>query len=662
MQNIYYSNLLNISKINKNILTLLSFITLSIYSQDHIPIEPNLTEQNLLFFIQQNYTPENIPNYNSSRDIILSILDQFNNQISCVYSGYTIDMIGGYCNCENANDICNETNSNEECNNNNGNWILESDPSVEAYYKDINIEHTWPRSKGAEYGNPKSDMHHLFPTKSNINSSRGNDPFADIPDSETHKWYRNTEILYDIPLENIEQYAEKFNPENQPEMEKFEPKEEHKGNVARAMFYFFAIYNDSADVEFWNIQKPILIDWHYNDPVDNEEFERTELISEYQDDLINPFILDSTLARRIWYYNEISSNPNVSFNMSQLYIEESNLEIPIQLNYQNPNFIQDAIIQINFFNSTINNEEFSLSQSLFTFSNQNPLMQELIIFIEDDEIYEGFEKLILEIEIISSSDDFEIGNPGIFILNIHENDLPKVVITEVMINPQNISDSEGEWFEIFIENEIPINFKNWLIKDNDTDDFLILENHIIQNYTYAVFSKNSNPNSNGGILNAIEYDEINLANNGDEIHLVSPEGFTADSIWWDNGVQFPFGNGTSMALIDYRLDNLNPTNWQESNLIFSSGDFGTPGLENCFHPEFYDECGICGGDGQSCSLLLGDVNSDNIINIVDIIILVGYILGNELPNNNQLYVSDINQDSVLNVVDIIQIIDIILTN
>ena len=127
-------------------------------------------------------------------------------------------------------------------------------------------------------------------------------------------------------------------------------------------------------------------------------------------------------------------------------------------------------------------------------------------------------------------------------------------------------------------------------------------------------------------------------------------------------MQFPFGNGTSMALIDYRLDNLNPTNWQESNLIFSSGDFGTPGLENCFHPEFYDECGICGGDGQSCSLLLGDVNSDNIINIVDIIILVGYILGNELPNNNQLYVSDINQDSVLNVVDIIQIIDIILTN
>ena len=170
MQKNNYSNFLNISRITEYVISMFSVFTLSIYSQDHTIIESSLTEDNLLFFIQENYTPENIPSYNASRDIILSNLDNHINQISCVYSGYTIDMIGGYCNCDNGNNNCDETDSPNECITNNGNWIEEPDPSVEAYYKDINIEHTWPRSMGAEYGNPKSDMHHLFPTKSNINS------------------------------------------------------------------------------------------------------------------------------------------------------------------------------------------------------------------------------------------------------------------------------------------------------------------------------------------------------------------------------------------------------------------------------------------------------------------------------------------------------------
>ena len=42
------------------------------------------------------------------------------------------------------------------------------------------------------------------------------------------------------------------------------------------MFYFYAIYEDSADVDFWNIQRSTLLDWHYNDPVDDLEFARSE--------------------------------------------------------------------------------------------------------------------------------------------------------------------------------------------------------------------------------------------------------------------------------------------------------------------------------------------------------------------------------------------------
>lgn len=646
---------------NLKIIPMIGFIIQLSFSIENIIIEPNLTEYNLSYYIQQNFTAENIPNYDNSRDIIFGTLDNENSQISCVYSGYSINLIGGYCNCENGSNNCNETDSQEICYSNNGNWIFEDDPSVEAYYKGLNVEHTWPRSKGAEYGNPKSDLHHLFPTKSNINSSRGNDPFDEIPDVETHKWYRNSEILFEIPQLNINDYAEKLNPENQPYAERFEPKEDHKGNVARAMFYFYAIYKDSADVDFWNIQKSVLLNWHYLDPVDELELNRTEQIATFQDNIKNPFVLDSTLARRIWFYHENAGNTQISFITQQTSVQESNTEIQVQIEIINPSIVENITIQINIGNGSLSENEFELSETNFTFYPGNDSNLELTINLNDDDIYEGLENLTLEIEILSG-DEVIIGSPGTFTLYVEENDFPKVIITEVMINPQNISDADGEWFEIYVDNQIPINFKNWIIKDNDTDDFLILEHIIIPQNTYSVFTNNGNLNTNGSVETMLEYDDLNLANGGDELILVSPEGFIADSIWWDGGNQFPFGNGKSMALLNIYDDNANAENWQESDLVFSSGDFGTPGLENCFNPNEYDECGVCGGNGQTCNQLLGDVNLDGNINVVDVVVLVGFILENETPNPDQFYTSDLNQDLALNIVDIVQIVGIILSN
>ena len=98
----------------------------------------------------------------------------------------------------------------------------------------------------------------------------------------------------------INEYAEKHNPSNQSD-ERFEPREEQKGNTARAMFYFYAMYSNVADDEFFELQKETLMNWHYYDAADEIETERTWEIAQYQDGLPNPFVLDSTLAGRIWY-------------------------------------------------------------------------------------------------------------------------------------------------------------------------------------------------------------------------------------------------------------------------------------------------------------------------------------------------------------------------
>ncbi len=57
--------------------------------------------------------------------------------------------------------------------------------------------------------------------------------------------------------------------------------------------------------------------------------------------------------------------------------------------------------------------------------------------------------------------------------------------------------------------------------------------------------------------------------------------------------------------------------------------------------------------------LLGDLNGDTNINILDVIILVNIILGQE-PDPYELYVGDVNEDGLINILDIILIVNIIL--
>ena len=63
-------------------------------------------------------------------------------------------------------------------------------------------------------------------------------------------------------------------------------------------------------------------------------------------------------------------------------------------------------------------------------------------------------------------------------------------------------------------------------------------------------------------------------------------------------------------------------------------------------------------DPDPCSgVVYGDINLDGIINIVDAILTIQYILGNNTPND---CVPDINQDGIVNVSDVILLVDFIL--
>ncbi len=143
----------------------------------------------------------------------------------------------------------------------------------------INCEHTWPQSKfnsSFPKGLQKSDLHHLFPTDSQANSIRGNNEFADVDGDAV----RNCDGSY----YGVEKWQGGH----------FEPPKEHKGNVARALFYFSVRYK----IRISPSQEEYLREWHELDPVDQEEVERNEMIQTVQGNR-NPFIDYPELAGQI---------------------------------------------------------------------------------------------------------------------------------------------------------------------------------------------------------------------------------------------------------------------------------------------------------------------------------------------------------------------------
>ncbi len=58
--------------------------------------------------------------------------------------------------------------------------------------------------------------------------------------------------------------------------------------------------------------------------------------------------------------------------------------------------------------------------------------------------------------------------------------------------------------------------------------------------------------------------------------------------------------------------------------------------------------------------ILGDINQDTIINILDVVLLINFILSSDIPSGSQFSSSDMNADGIINILDVVLIINIIL--
>jgi endonuclease I len=219
------------------------------YNEPYYAATQNLSEEALKTALKTIIsTGQASCSYNGSRDYMFMTLDNqrtngggaSQNTLECVYTGRQAI---GYTNRQDA-----QTNDN------------------------FNTEHTWPQSLFNSATPMQCDLHHLFPTDETANSTRSNYPFGTVNN----------------PIWNVG--GSKFNGAV------FEPRNEHKGAVARAMMYFVLRYQDYAN--FFAPQESILREWHLQYAPTAAHRNRNESIFTFQNNR-NPFIDHPEFIERI---------------------------------------------------------------------------------------------------------------------------------------------------------------------------------------------------------------------------------------------------------------------------------------------------------------------------------------------------------------------------
>jgi endonuclease I len=207
------------------------------------------TRQALLTALHDIIDDQKDLGYNGARTAMFSTVDDPSNKdsIECVYTGRVITGVN---------------------------------TTEAASGKQMNTEHSWPQSLGAT-GPAKADLHHLFPTDINTNGARSSYPFGEVAN--------NAQVF---PQFDVSEGQSSLGVDSQGRTV-FEPRNAHKGDLARALFYFYTRYaldsKAKVDLKNFRVEREVLLKWNQLDPVDDAERTRNEAIYKIQGNR-NPFV------------------------------------------------------------------------------------------------------------------------------------------------------------------------------------------------------------------------------------------------------------------------------------------------------------------------------------------------------------------------------------
>jgi|GEM_PF-1074263 len=331
--------------------------------------------------------------YNQARAKLYNYVDNQAGQVRCVYSGYT---------------------EAKALNFNGSSYSMTN----------INCEHTVPQSWFDEVERMRSDLHHLFPAVVEWNADRSNKPFFEIPDNQTTKWIRGLNSQAAIPTADQPEWSENNS-------SRFEPRDDHKGNLARAVFYFYTMHSGQSFDAGKNVITAIgdlntFYQWHLADPVDAQEQLRNRRAAASQGNY-NPYINDPSLVARAWGFAPLGSTPTVQFAAATGSQPEGNsstssyvLTVILSAEPTATATVQVAVDAAGSTAASSSDYTFTTPQTL-TFGPGQPLSQSLTVTVNGDATVEPDETLRLLLQ--SPSGPIALGTPTVHTLTIANEDV-----------------------------------------------------------------------------------------------------------------------------------------------------------------------------------------------------------------------------------------------
>ena len=213
-----------------------------------------------------------------------------------------------------------------------------------------NREHLWPQSWTSNDATEQTDLHHIYPTDGFVNQQRGNYPLGEVYNA-TWTSQNGSKLGSCKPSLGYSGTV-------------FEPIDEYKGDIARALMYVSVRYYTEDDdwstsgmtnksvIKDWAMT--MLLRWHEEDPVSEKEINRNEAVYAKQNNR-NPFVDNPEFAEMIWdpnwsstYQIAVAANPVAGGEVSLTadFTETASIDFSAQ-GYANEQVITSAAVDDN---------------------------------------------------------------------------------------------------------------------------------------------------------------------------------------------------------------------------------------------------------------------------------------------------------------------------
>ena len=187
-----------------------------------------------------------------------------------------------------------------------------------------------------------------------------------------------------------------------------------------------------------------------------------------------------------------------------------------------------------------------------------------------------------------SDADIIINQTPVLSITAHFEPIPDysedIIINEINYNSADDFDA-GDWIEFYNPASVPINISRWQFKDSDDDHiFEFPENTVMDPEGYLVICTDI-PAFNelfSEVETVTEEVSFGFSGSGELLRLFNFSGEMVDSLVYSDSAPWPpeaDGDGATLELIDFTLDNALPENWQ------ASPEHGSPGFANSSYSE-----------------------------------------------------------------------------